>query len=88
MKGAVLILLLLIALFQSSSLARPTDRLQLMFQPEIQTEAVKTGPLDVDAVGQSVGARLKRETPMISKTPDRFCTGCFSVIGDPTRPQQ
>ncbi|KAG7329949.1 hypothetical protein KOW79_006171 [Hemibagrus wyckioides] len=90
MKGAVLILLLLIALFQSSSLAGPMDRLQLTLQPEIQTEALETGPLDEsqNGIAQSVGVRLRRETPIISKTPERFCPGCFSVIGDPTRPQQ
>ncbi|MCI4377684.1 hypothetical protein PGIGA_G00206430 [Pangasianodon gigas] len=89
MKGAVLILLL-IALFQSSSLAGPMGRLQLTLQPEIQTEAVETGPLDEsqNEIAQSVGLRLRRETPVVSKSADHFCTGCFSVIGDPTRPQQ
>ncbi|KAK2860730.1 hypothetical protein Q7C36_004896 [Tachysurus vachellii] len=87
MKGAVLILLFLIGLFQSSSLAGPMDRLQM---PEIQTETVETGPLDEsqNGIAQSIGVRLRRETPIISKSPDRFCPGCFSVIGDPTRPQQ
>ncbi|KAI5627880.1 hypothetical protein C0J50_3146 [Silurus asotus] len=89
MKEAVLILLL-IALLQNASLARPMDSLELTLQPQIQREAVENGPSGTSQIAraQSVGVRLRREAAIVSKTPDRFCTGCFSVIGDPTRPQQ
>ncbi|KAG9273885.1 hypothetical protein AMEX_G10656 [Astyanax mexicanus] len=90
MKGVVLILLL-IPLFRSSSLAELVDRLQFTPPPGVQSQPVERGASDQPQYvsAYSVSPRLRRAAaPVVPKTPVRICTGCFSVIGDPTIPQQ
>ncbi|KAI4900333.1 hypothetical protein NFI96_028620 [Prochilodus magdalenae] len=90
MKG-VLLIVLVITLLLSSSLAGPVNKLQLTPPPGIQSQPSERGgpsskPQYVSSF--SVSPRLKRAAPVVPKTPVRICTGCFSVIGDPTIPQQ
>ncbi|KAL6490258.1 hypothetical protein MHYP_G00006030 [Metynnis hypsauchen] len=89
MKG-VLLTLLLLTLLRSSSLAGPVDRLQLTAPPGIQSQSMERGPSAKPQYVSvfSVSPRLRRAAPVVPKTPVRVCTGCFSVIGDPTIPQQ
>ncbi|KTF73438.1 hypothetical protein cypCar_00034494 [Cyprinus carpio] len=91
MKRALLLLLLIISVLNLSA-AFPMEPLQktpVLIQPSDPqpSESVTLGNSQ-DMRVSSLGFRLKRASSVNTKKPARYCAGCFSVIGDPTRPEK
>ncbi|XP_076828862.1 uncharacterized protein LOC143475035 [Brachyhypopomus gauderio] len=71
-------------------LTGPVHRLQWMLQtsqPGLQSEPMER-LLDKTQSSRSPSERPRVQRAVsVPNVPNRFCSGCYSIIGDPTRPQ-
>ncbi|KAK7159346.1 hypothetical protein R3I94_005621 [Phoxinus phoxinus] len=90
MQGVLLVLLLIsMLIFSAAFPMEPLQKTPLLVQPSDPqlSESVTLGNSQ-DVRVSSLGFRLKRANSANTKRPARYCAGCFSVIGDPTRPDR
>ncbi|XDV27483.1 hypothetical protein PO909_030998 [Leuciscus waleckii] len=90
MQRALLVLLLISMLnFSAAFPMEPLQKTPLLVHPSDPhpSESVTLGNSQ-DVRVSSLGFRLKRASSANTKKPARYCAGCFSVIGDPTRPEK
>ncbi|TRY91237.1 hypothetical protein DNTS_035569 [Danionella cerebrum] len=88
MQKVILMLLLITLLNHTAAFSmEPLQKTSVLAQSSDSQQSQNMTLGDSKAVRfRNLGFRLKRANSANTKKPARFCAGCFSVIGDPTRP--